>query len=394
MKKILFIIIDGLGDELIPQLGKKTPLEAAQTPNIDFLAKRGSCGIVFPWSEKGKLPTSEDCHLALFGYNPKMANPGRGVLEILGIGEKILKNDICLRGNFATVNEKLEIIDRRAGRIEDTDNLIKHLNKIKIRGAKIKIRKAFGHRFGLILRGKNFNEKITSNDPKKTGVKVLKIKAKNKNSQKTAKFLNLFLDISHAILETHPLNKKRKLKGFLPANYLLLRGVGKLKKIEKFTEKYNMKAGFIAGGTLYKGIGRYLGMKEIRAKGATGLPTTNLKSKFLAAKKNIKNFDFIFLHIKAPDSLAEDGNFLGKKDFLEKIDKEISIILKLKDLKIVLTGDHSTCSLKKNHCQLPLPFLIYPGKGEMIKKFSERECKKGKLGKIKQLDIMKNILSL
>lgn len=391
MKKIIFVVIDGLGDEPIPEFRGRTPLEVAQTPNLDFLAKNGTCGLVIPWTEKGRLPTSEDCHLALFGYNPKIANPGRGVLEVLGIGEKILKEDICLRGNFATVNENLEIIDRRAGRIENTEPLIQSLNKIKIKGVKIKIKKAFGHRIGIILQGKNLGEKITSNDPKRIGVPVLKIKAKNTKSKKTAEILNLFLDISHAILETHPLNKKRKLKGFLPANYLLLRGAGKFKKIEKFGKKYNIKAGFIAGGTLYKGIARYLGMEEIEVEGANGLPTTNLRGKFFAAKKNIKNFDFIFLHIKAADNLAEDGNFARKKEFLEKIDKEISTLLQLKNVKIVITGDHSTCSLQKKHCKNPLPILIYSGSGERIKKFSEKECGKSSLGIIKQIDIIKTI---
>ena len=118
VKKILLIVIDGLGDEPISQLKNQTPLEAAKTPNLDFLAKNGISGLVLPWLEKGKLPTSEDTHLALFGYDPKIANPGRGVLEVLGTGQEILPGDVCLRGNFATVDKKMKILDRRAGRIE------------------------------------------------------------------------------------------------------------------------------------------------------------------------------------------------------------------------------------------------------------------------------------
>ncbi len=394
MKKIILMIIDGLGDESIPQLGNKTPLEAAIKPNLDFLAKNGACGLIVPRTEKGKLPTSEDCHLALFGYNPKKANPGRGVLEVLGIGEKILKEDVCFRGNFATVDENLKIIDRRAGRIEGTEPLIKSLNKIKIKGVKIIIKKAFGHRFGLILRGKNLSEKVSSNDPKEAGDKVFKIKPLKIKSKKTAQILNLFLDISHSILERHPLNKERVLKGFLPANYLLLRGAGKLKRIEKFSQKYKLKAGFIAGGTLYKGIGRYLGMKEIKVRGANGLPTTNLKGKFLAAKKNIKNFDFIFLHIKAVDNFAEDGNFLEKKNFIEKIDQNLKLLLNLKNTLIIVTGDHSTSSLLKKHCRALIPILIYGKIADSVKEFSERACQKGDLGELRQINLMKKILKL
>lgn len=102
--KIILIVIDGLGDKPIKALENKTPLEAAKTPNLDWLAKNGICGSVLPFVRKGKLPTSEDTHLALFGYNPEISNPGRGVLEVLGIGLKILPGDVCLRGNFATVS--------------------------------------------------------------------------------------------------------------------------------------------------------------------------------------------------------------------------------------------------------------------------------------------------
>jgi len=398
MRKILLIIIDGLGDEPIPFLSNKTPLEAAKTPNLDFLARNGICGLVLPWLEKGKLPTSEDTHLALFGFDPKKENPGRGVLEVLGIGMEILPGNVCLRGNFATVNENGIIIDRRAGRIENTESLISALNKIKVRGAKILVKKAFGHRIGIILKGKNLSEKVGSNDPKKVGVKVLKILPKEKRAKKTEKILNEFLEKARSVLENHSQNKKRILEGKLPANYILLRGAGKLKKIKSFKEKYGLRASCIAGGALYKGIGKILGMDLIKAEGANGFSNTNLKGKILAAKKSLRKYDFIFLHIKAADSLAEDGNFLGKKEFIEKIDKNLKPILKIKDTLIIVSGDHSTCSLLKSHCKIPIPILIYSNGARLsfekqkLAGFSERNCKKGKLGKIKQIDLMKKIL--
>jgi 2,3-bisphosphoglycerate-independent phosphoglycerate mutase len=389
-KKIILIVIDGLGDEPIPQLGNKTPLEAAKTPNFDFLVKNGVCGLVLPWHEKGKLPTSEDAHLAIFGFDPKKSNPGRGVLEVLGIGERVKKEDLCFRGNFATIDENLTIIDRRAERIENTEVLIKSLNKIKIKGVKVIVKKAFGHRIGIIFRGENLSANVSSNDPKKVGVKVLKIKGQ----KRTVKILEEFLEKARAVLENHPENRKRIREGKLPANYILLRGAGKLKEIKSFKEKYGLKAAFIAGGTLYKGIGRYLGMEEIKVKGADGTIKTNLKGKFLAAKRATQNYDFIFLHIKACDNLAEDGKFLEKKEFIEKIDQNLKPILNLKNALVVVTGDHSTCSLKKNHCTLPNPILICGAKKDGCKKFSERECKKGRLGILKQINLMKKIFTL
>jgi len=407
MKKILLIIIDGLGDEPIPQLENKTPLEAAQTPNLDFLAKNGILGQVLPYFEKGKLPTSEDTHLALFGYNPKAFNSGRGVLEVLGAGQEILPGDVCLRGNFATVDKKMKILDRRAGRIENTEPLIEAISNIEvaenfshlppraatrhsaIEGVKFLIKKAFSHRIGIVMRGENLSPEISDGDPKITGVQPRQIKPKDKtkSAEFTAKVLNEFLGKAHLILKTHSLNQKRK----LPANYILVRGAGKLKKFLDFSKKYRLRAGCIAGGTLYKGIGKYFGMDLIEVEGANGLPNTNLKGKILATKNALKTYDFVFLHIKAADSLAEDGNFLGKKEFIERLDKNLKPLIRLKNVLICVTGDHSTCSLMKSHCKLPNPVLIFDNGRDKIEKFSEKECQNGKLGRIKQIDLIKII---
>lgn len=391
MKKILLIVIDGLGDEPIPQLAGKTPLEAARTPNLDFLAKNGICGQVLPWIKKGKLPTSEDTHLALFGYQPKIYNPGRGVLEALGIGMRVLPIDVCLRGNFATVDPKtLKIIDRRAGRIEKTDDLIKAISGIEIKGVKFLIGKAVSHRIGIVMRGKNLSARISGNDPKIAQVRPVQIKPLNKtqNAKFTAQVLNRFLEKAYLILREHPLNKNRA----LPANYILVRGAGKIKKIKSFREKYKLRAGFVAGGTLYKGIGRFLGMREIKVKGANGLPTTNLKGKIVASKRELERHDFIFCHIKAADNLAEDGNFLGKKEFIEKIDKSLTPLLNLKKVLIIVTADHATSSLLKRHFLAPVPILIYGNGQDSVMEFSENVCQKGKLGKIPQLKLMSKIL--
>jgi len=393
MKKILLIVIDGLGDEPISQLKNQTPLEAAKTPNLDFLAKNGICGLVLPFQFPEK-PASDISHLALFGYDPKKYYLGRGPYEATGIGLKLLKGDVALRVNFATVNENLKVIDRRAGRIEKTQNLIKTLSQIKINGIKFLIKKSYGHRAVLVLRGKNISWAVTDGDPQKVGERAKKIFPKNKAAKFTAKILNEFLEKAHQILKNHPFNKERERVGLFPANYLLFRGAGEIREIPKFNEKYGLRACCIAGGALYKGIGKILGMDLIKVKGTNGLPNTNLKGKIQAAKRALKNYDFVFLHIKAADSLAEDGNFKAKKEFIEKIDKNLKPILNLKDTLIIVTADHSTCSLLKRHCLEPIPILIYGNGKNGVQKFSEKACQKGKFGKLKQLDLMPEILKL
>jgi len=397
--KIVFIVIDGLGDKPIQALGNKTPLGAAKTPNLDWLAKNGICGLVvpfkFPWQ---KYPESDICHLALFGYDPKIYYLGRGPYEVVGAGMQIKEGDVALRANFATVSTGFKVIDRRAGRISETQSLIKAISGQKIQGIKFLMKKSFGHRVGLILMGKNLSAEITDADPKETNKPVKKINPKKKSKEAifTARVLNRFLLRCYQILENHPINKKRELAGLLPANFLLVRGAGEFKKTPSFYQKYKLKACCIAGGNLYKGIGKALGMKVLRIKGATGLSNTNLSEKIKTIKESLKKYDFVFCHIKATDSFAEDGNYFGKKKFIEKIDKSLKPIPKLKNTLIVITGDHSTCSTIKKHCSVSVPFLIYKSgmKRNGIDKFSELFCKKGKLGKIRQLNLMAEIQTI
>ena len=395
--KILFLVIDGLGDRPIPQFKSKTPLEAARTPNLDYLAEKGVCGLMEPFSTTA-IPTSEESHFSLFGYNPKDLNIRRGIFTAKGAGMKLKKGDVALRGNFGTVDRKLNMIDRRAGRIKDTRALISSLDGMVINNVKFFLRSAGEHRVAIVMRGRNLSSKILDGDPHyySLGKKVKKIVPLDKSSKSTftARVLNEFLKESHKILKEHPLNKKRKKKGLPVANYILTRGASSLQKVLSFKKKYNLKACCVAGKILYQQIALFLRMKLIKVKGANGLVSTNLKGKIRASMKALKKYDFVFLHIKATDSLAEDGNFLGKRKFIKKIDKSIKPLLRLKNTLIVVTADHSTCCSLKRHCKELIPFLIY-GKGEdSVSKFSEKDCKKGELGLIKQTDLMGNILKL
>jgi len=395
--KIIFIIIDGLGDEPIPALGNKTPLESAKTLNLDNLAKKGICGLVLP-NFLTTIPTSEETHFSLFGYNPKIYPIKRGFFTVTGTGMKMKKGNVALRGNFGTIDKKMKMIDRRAGRIKETQPLIDSLNGIVINGVKFLLKAAGGHRVGIIMWGRNLSSEISDGDPhySKLGKKAQKIKPLRKTSEAafTAKTLNKFLEKAHQILKNHPLNKKREKRGLSPANYILTRGASSLIKLPSFKKKYGLRACCIAGKVLYKQIGETLGMKLIKVKGADGSVKTNLKGKIQAAKKALKKYNFIFLHVKATDSLAEDGNFKGKKEFIEKIDKNLKSLSNLKNILIVVTADHSTCCSLKRHCTEPLPILIYSDKikADIVKEFSEKACKKGKLGRIKQLDLMQKLL--
>ena len=391
--KILFIILDGLGDRPVKELGDLTPLEAAKTPNMDFLVKEGICGMMAPLG-LGFTPESGPAHFEIFGYHPyENFYPRRGPLEALGAGFKLEQSDVAFRVNFATVKQN-EVVDRRSGRIKSVKIFEKVLS-FNIGDVEFLLKAGTEHRAALILRGKKISPEVSDSDPREEGRKPKKVKALSRNAEFTAKILNQYLEKVQEILKNHPENKKRKNKGLLEANYLLLRGGGRYRKTMSFKKKYSLKSCCIAGTGLYKGFGKFLGMDLINVKGATGGKDTNVKAKFTAAERSLKKYDFVWVHIKATDLFGHDGDARGKKEFLEKIDNALKVLMKEKCL-LVITGDHSTpCSLKE-HSGDPVPILF---SGRVVRKdtnaqFGERVCAKGGLGRIQGWQIMPEILNL
>lgn len=385
-----------MGDEPIPDFGNKTPLEAAFTPNLDFLAREGICGLAEP-KFSGAIPTSEEGHLSLFGYDPLLYRVRRGYFTAEGAGIELKEDDVALRGNFVTVDREMNIADRRAGRIKDPGVLIEAVEGIEIEGVEFLVKSAGEYRLGIVLRGRGLSCNISDSDPfyskLKESVQQVAPLDETKEAEFTAKVLNKFLERSHQILENHSLNEQRKKEGLAPANYILTRGASGIPKIPTFEEKYGLKAACVAGKLLYKQIAKVLGMALIKVEDATGLKNTDLKGKVEAAMKALEEFDFVFLHIKATDSLAEDGNFQEKKDFIKKIDKSFRPLAELKDVLTVVTCDHCTCSLLKRHCKRPCPVLISGSKKGGAVVFSEKACEKGELGTIKQTELMSKILT-
>jgi 2,3-bisphosphoglycerate-independent phosphoglycerate mutase len=393
--KILFMVLDGLGDRPIKELGNKTPLEAAETPNFDFLTEKGICGLIEPVYH-GDFPTSKDAHMSLFGYDLDKYGMKRGVFEVLGIGMKMKQGDIALRGDLASVDENMIIIDRRSGRIKDSEPFIKKIQNIKIDGISFLVKASVSYRLGIIMRGKGLSENISDNDLHKEGIlpQIVRPLDDSKEAKFTANVLNKFLEKTHKILKQDKLNKQRIEQGELPANYLLLRTAGEIKSLPSFFKRYGLKACCVAGGGLYKGIGKVLEMDLIKLEKATALFDTDIAEKIKAGKNALANkYDFCFLHIKATDNFSHDGDFLGKEEFIEKVDKYITPILSLKDTLVVVTGDHCTpCELKQHSCD-PIPILVFGNGEDKVKKFSEKDCKNGKIGKIKSTELINKLLT-
>lgn len=375
-KKIIFIVIDGLGGMANSDTGL-TELESANLPNIDELAKKSLCGVFVPVYE-GVTPGSAPAHLALFGYDPIEYQIGRGVLEALGIGVNVEEGDVVCRANFATLDYKNNVvIDRRAGRIstEENRNLCKLLSESinEIDGVKISITPAKEHRFVILFRGEGLSEMITENDPQKDNLKPKEIVPLEKEAKFMASIVNSFLEKATQILMQN-----------YPANYILMRGFSKLPSIPKLQEIYKINPACIATYPMYKGLARLMGMKILDN-------AETIEDEVNALNKNYKGYDFFYFHIKRTDILGEDGNFSEKVKELEKVDTYVKDILNLKFDVVVLTGDHSTPSMIRSHSWHPVPILInskFTSKNDM-KKFTEKECLMfGGLGKINALDVM------
>ena len=394
-----------MGDLPVSKFGDKTPLEAASTPNMDKFAEEGVNGVIHVLG-RGVRPNSDEAHLTLFGYNKKDF-PKRGPIEAAGVGIKLEHGDIALRSNLATVDKELRVKDRRAGRIEDTSEFTKELDGMRINGVKFIVKSGTGHRVTIVMRGKGLSDKISNSDVHylpgdkivedwyNNKINVIKPLDKSKEAKFTAECLQKFLEKSHEILEKNPLNDKREKQGKLRGNYFVTRYPGHYKSLKSFKDKYGLKSCCIAGAGLYKGLGSIAGMDLINVKGATGLPNTNVEAKVKGVKKNIKKYDFAYLHIKPTDIYGENGDCQGKKKFIEKIDKALAGLKDFKGL-IAITADHSTPCSHKDHSPDPVPLLIYGGnvKADNVVKFGEGECRKGSLGELFGKDLMKVVLRL
>jgi 2,3-bisphosphoglycerate-independent phosphoglycerate mutase len=375
--KLVMVVIDGIGG--LPVQGK-TELEAAKIPNLDRLASKAICGLIDPISY-GITPGSGPSHLALFGYDPFRHEIGRGVMEALGIGLELTKDDLTARGNFATMDETGIIVDRRAGRIstEKNQEICQFLqNEIKeVDGVHISIHPGKEHRFVILFQGKELREDLADADPQKDGLKAKGTEGLSPEARRTAEVVNGYIRRSTEVL-----------KPFYPANTILLRGFSKIPNIPTMIDRFKLRPAAIATYPMYRGLARLVGM-EILETGET------IQDEVATLKKYFDQYDFFYLHFKKPDMAGEDGNFKAKVKAIEEIDRLLPSILRMKPDVLVVTGDHSTPALLKGHSWHPNPILLYSKyvRPDGIRRFTERQCQRGQLGRFRAVDVIPLMLA-
>ncbi len=367
--KIVFLVMDGLGDIRTAEF-PKTPLEAAKKPNLDALAREGLCGRSQPISY-GVTPGSGPAHFALFGYDPLASenDVGRGVLEVLGTGYELERDDVAIRGNFATIDSNGLLTDRRAGRIphEECVRICAKLQDriTEIDGAKIVIMPVREYRFGVVLSGIRLSPEVEETDPQLTGKAPLAPVARIPEANRTAGIIAKLVDRCNAILA----DEKR-------ANAVLMRGISRKPAIESLQERTMLRPAAVAAYPLYRGVAKLCGMDLLD----TGF---SIREEFETVRSAYgKGYDFFFIHVKKTDSFGEDGNFEGKTKIVEEVDANLPLLLDLKPDVIVVTGDHSTPCALKAHSWHPVPFLINSKACGIddARAFTESECDRGGLG--------------
>ncbi|MCJ7631828.1 alkaline phosphatase family protein [Candidatus Bathyarchaeota archaeon] len=421
--KLLLVVIDGMGDLPTPKLGGKTPLEYANKPNIDALAKCGQTGIMYT-VKKGIAPESHSGVISILGLDPFTFTASRGVLEAVGAGMKFKDGDLALRCNFVTLGKGMDIDDRRAGRdltTEEARLLGEEINKkIKIESfpADFEFRSTVGYRGILVIRSKKapLSENITGTDPAYTmegGVTIAKsgfemVVQESKPLDKTefakisATIVNEFTQKSHEVMEMSEVNKKRTAAGKLKANCLLMRDAGnQIPKFPNINKKFGLRFASLVNMPVEKGIAQLTGMEGIEIP----LPSEDLakdcKLKLHKLLEHLKDYDAFYVHIKDPDEPGHDGDCEKKARLFGVIDENFFGNLRkkmdLNNVILCITADHATPCVAKCHTDDPVPILITGDKvgADGSKGFSENLCRKGSLGTLKRgVDLMPRLVAM
>lgn len=391
--KVLFIVLDCLGDRPIAELGHFTPLQYARTPNIDKLASNSICGQMYSLGI-GKRPSSDVAHMAMFGVDPQKYYTGRGPIELYGLGNKMEHSDIALRGNFALMNSDGIIIDRRAGRNLPPQKVLDELKVVEIDKVTFRLFSNIRHSFSLQLSGHNLSSAVSNQDPHIEGIPADLVKPLDERaeSKQTAIVINKYVKYVNNILSS------KYNVGLSMANCILLRSPGSKPCWFNFNEKYGFESSCcIVNSALENGIGAILGMKMINQKRYQYF-NEYYDTIPMAVKESLIENDFVFLHIQEPDLYGEDGNYYGKVEVIEKIDNTLSFLneVDFENTLVILTADHSTPCELKAHSGDSVP-IAFCGKGvrkDKVKYFNEIDCALGSLGTILGKDIMPIILNL
>jgi 2,3-bisphosphoglycerate-independent phosphoglycerate mutase len=359
-----FIILqgDGMADYPLEVLGGKTPLEAARTPNMDWLAARGVFGLahVIP---KGFPPGSDVGNMSIMGYDPARYHTGRSPLEAASMGVALGPKDIAFRCNLVTFGgsgSDTVMEDFTSGHIttEEAGTIIRDLAGA-LGGDGIEFFPGVSYRHLMVWR--DGKEKMETTPPHDiTDQKISGFMPKGDGADR---LLDL-METSQAILADHPVNRTRQAQSQRRATSIWLWGQGRAPALPPLTKRFGIKGGVISAVDIIHGLGVYAGLQRIDVPGITGFLDTNYRGKGEYGVKSLENNDFVFIHVEATDEAGHMGDVEKKIQALEDFDeKVVGTVLKgmahRKDWRVLLMPDHPTAIALKTHVSDPVPFVLY-----------------------------------
>jgi 2,3-bisphosphoglycerate-independent phosphoglycerate mutase len=400
-QKCALLIIDGLGDLPVPALANQTPLEAARTPVLDRLAASGRYGLMDPIA-RGEIPNTHSGSSLLLGIRPEqVARVVRGPVEASGAGCSLQAGDIALRANFATVevrDDALFVLDRRAGRITNgADELSANLRDVDLGdGVKADFISTDQHRGVLVLSGPGLDAAVSDTDPGDVDLPALfpYCRPKQSGAEFTAGKINIFIEEAHRRLQDHALNIARIAAGKLPANGLITRGAGAWFSVDNVLDEHGISTAVVAGCNTVRGLGKMFGFEAISDPRFTAAFDTDLNAKMSSVVASLDRHDMVYLHIKAPDICAHDCKPTAKRDFIERIDQALEILVAAGSI-IALTADHTTDSNTGFHTADPVPALLYDpataSTGKTVN-FGEEACRNGNMERQRSVEFLRQIV--
>jgi len=379
MTKYAVLVADGMADYPIEELGMRTPLEAARTPNMDFIAKNGFLGQAKTIPEK-MTPASDVANLSILGYDPQKYYSGRGPLEAANLGIELEDDDVAFRCNLITASADT-LLDYSAGHIKsnEAEKLIKFLDQ-KLGTNKLRFYNGISYRHLLLVkRGSELKlQNLKCLAPHDIAGQSI---SRNLPKGDNADLIIKLMQDSRELLESHEINHVRLDLKENPANMIWLWGQGKKPSMPKFKEKFGISGSVISAVDLIKGLGRILGLEAINVEGATGYYDTNYQGKADAAINSLKKNDFVFVHVEATDEAGHNGDLREKITAIERFDQIIvgsflDYAKKHDDLRVLILPDHATPVSLKTHTADLIPFVIY---GKDVKKgnfnaYNEKEA--------------------
>jgi 2,3-bisphosphoglycerate-independent phosphoglycerate mutase len=384
MTKHILLVGDGMADYPIEELGMRTPLEAARTPNLDFLAKSGTLGIAKTIPDK-MTPASDVANLSILGYDPKKYYSGRAPLEAANLGIELEEDDVAFRCNLITA-EGDTLLDYSAGHIKtaEAEKLIKFIDQ-KLGNNKLRFFSGISYRHLLLVkRGAELKlQNLKCIAPHDISGQSIK---RNLPSGESAEMIIKLMRDSSEILPGHEINQVRVDLKENPANMIWLWGQGVKPQMPSFKDKFGLTGSVISAVDLIKGLGRILGLEVINVPGATGYYDTDYEAKAQAAIKTLKKHDFVFVHVEAPDEAGHNGDLREKITAIERFDQLVvgpflEYFKGKNDFRVMVLPDHATPLSLKTHTPDAIPFIIC-GKditGGDFSNYSEKEAQKSKI---------------